>query len=345
MIKHFPLIRSFWISLLICWIGIGCGYEGDTTKAQPDGMEEQPIAGDEPPPSPVEIMPPLHSVEKPVAENTHPLGTLGHNLPDSMDLGEPEKIVLTITQSEMQNAVRKKVESLAAIGGVPTGQEVETALVRLGDSMTAELKDITGSAFEINPIGRDTKALTDTFTSWQWYVKPVKAGDNILALALYIHDKEVDLPVYDKYVHVRAEVYGGSPETTPTPAMWLMIGGGLFLVLGVGFIFWMLRRRRVSDRVNGAVAEVPPGLEGVEELIRRGELEHALKQLQDILLPLDDDLNDQVTLHRSTLSELAKKEQLNLMAEEEIRRGRAQVKYAALKLVDEARELKEKSDS
>lgn len=164
---------------------------------------------------------------------------IAYNRPARMYRGEPEQISLVI---DPIGAADLKVEMRALTGPVI---ETETQITR---NMSAE---ITGSLFEIEPAGTQTKTLSPLVpTRWDWRITPQKEGDAPLTLNIYVifdqgegQRESFAIRNYTDpvqvHVHAIDKVGDVVARAEPIYAFLVTVVTGLF-----GFCVWLIARWR-----------------------------------------------------------------------------------------------------
>lgn len=160
---------------------------------------------------------------------------IGYNAPETMRLNQPTTIRLEMDASQTENLS----ERLAGYFG-----DIREATVDVDRRVSARLE---GPGFEINSrnAGQEVQVLsTSTVNAWEWEVRPLELGEQVLTLTIFNHADGAAEPM-ETYrdpivveVSTFAQVLGMAQTAHPIVGV---IAGAVSLIIAV---FGFARRRR-----------------------------------------------------------------------------------------------------
>lgn len=156
-------------------------------------------------------------------------GKLLYDIPDSMKVGTHSEVFVRISASRESISIRDNISG-----------EVQTADIRVTESMEVELIDIN-SSFKIvqNNKARQLVENNDSYTEWRWDITPIKSGNCPLKLVVsIIKNDETKQTVYVDTVMVKSNILYSSESWFSKYWQWLCS------TIIIPFIIWLWKRRK-----------------------------------------------------------------------------------------------------
>lgn len=183
----------------------------------------------------------LKNIDTPIDKIS--LGKIAYNIPEEMQLQEDTRVVVLITKSLVDSALRKDIDTSTF--------RIQT--IKVATRIKANLVDPTRKCFGINSLSTEEQFLDDsTNTFWEWDVKPIKSGRNKLILKATIKvnsslgDNYRDIPIFEKVVYVKSSFITSTKIFIKDYWQWLTT------VLLLPFGIWIYNKvnRRIKEKKN-----------------------------------------------------------------------------------------------
>ena len=131
-------------------------------------------------------------------------GDISYIIKDTMIVGEPTKVQLTISKNVAIKEVINSTETFTSI------ENIQTDKIRIERKMQAKLIDPVTGNFTISSITSGVQIIENNeITTWEWEVTPLKKGNNKLVLSIDIlidGDIGKTVKVYDGFIYVYSDL-------------------------------------------------------------------------------------------------------------------------------------------
>ena len=178
------------------------------------------------------------TIAPPIADTK---GLMTHNIPKEMKVGEVYPVKLRITRSNNREIIDFEINH--KVHRIKTSAIMEVILSdpTPGDNKVFEIKTITKEKQIVS------EATDETFTEWEWTVRPIKSGNNKLSLIVYVHE-ETELgrgtkstPVFNDAIIVESNITWTVWRFIETYWQWL--AGSIVIPL----IVFLWKRRKDKE--------------------------------------------------------------------------------------------------
>jgi len=281
-------------------------------------------------------------------------GQIAYRIQDSMIVNSLSRIAMTISDKKiLKDSINKTIQDLTIIGNKPksTKQDIKIENIKIGEKMRARLIDPQAPsypAFNINALSNEMQHVDlndEKLTSWQWDVYPLKVGDYILNLVVDVviltesKETQTTIPVFDKEITVSS----GDTLNNKDEKIWtieFILSCIIILILSVIFALCLhLRYKKKSKNLGEFLKK--DSLKNLKEqeiknLIKKGKIEKALDLIEEYVKN-DDEMLNQVIIHKSRLSNLKQRNDIGESSNEEISMGKVKINLALLKILEEVK--------
>lgn len=176
-------------------------------------------------------------------ENNNETGIMAYSVPEEMKVGNTYNIKLRISKEN------NKVQLIKGDRNIPINDASVNSLitiesVRVEPIMSAQLIS-EESKFEISSSSTEVQNIEQKgYTEWQWFIKPLKGGDNFLKLVVKVRVKEdnqefyKDITVFDKKISVKSNVVFSIKGFINQYWQWIMT------TIIIPFVIWFYNRKK-----------------------------------------------------------------------------------------------------
>ncbi len=176
-------------------------------------------------------------------------GIMAYSVPEEMKVGNTYNIKLRISRENNKTQLVQGDRNIP-INDVSVKSIVTIESVRVEPIMSAQLIS-EESKFEISSSSTEIQNIEQKgYTEWQWFIKPLRGGDNFLKLVVKVRVKEdgqefyKDITVFDKKISVKSNVVFSLKGFISQYWQWIMT------TIIIPLIIWFYNRKKNEKKSN-----------------------------------------------------------------------------------------------